>query len=348
MYTKEVCNKTGLTPKSLRIYEEKGLVTPQRDVNGYRKYSEKDMLKLREILLLKELGFSLHDIKILINKNTGEDNMFVRSIYFQKQAITKKILALKNIEKTLENSIHTLINDSSIGSDSHFETMEKVLEKNNRYIRNWVDNWNFDSWAIRYDQSVLLNNDELKLFQDYKLVLKEIQNELQITESTKILDLGCGTGNLTGLFSKKCEVYGIDQSLEMLLQCKEKYPYMKLRLGNFLDHQYIENTRFDYIVSTYAFHHLTKEEKEVALDHMQKSLKPEGKIIIGDLMFLNNNMREERREEFILKGREDLWEVVEEEFYGNIEEIKQYVEERGIKFSYRHFTNFTWILIIGG
>lgn len=346
MKTMDVCNRFGITPKGLRVYEEKGLVVPKRNKNGYRNYSDIDMLRLREILLLKDLGFSLQEIKVLLDKNIEDGYVFVRSLYLQKQAVQKKIQALKNIEKTIEDSIDNILNDNE-NNEIYFDTMERVLEKNKKTIRNWTDQWSFDTWAMNYDQSLSKNNDELEIFKDYPMVLEEVRKEIKAKNPEKILDLGCGTGNLTGLYSEELHVYGIDQSLEMLLQCKNKYPKMMVKLGNFLDKTYVEGVKFDCIATTYAFHHLTEVEKEKAIDYMLNSLNPKGKIVIGDLMFLNVGSREEKRQEFIENGREDLWEIVEDEFYSDVEKLKVYVEKKGIGFRYKHLVNFTWIIVIG-
>ncbi|KAB3524890.1 MerR family transcriptional regulator [Alkaliphilus serpentinus] len=347
MNTKNVCNRLGLTPKGLRVYEEKGLVVPARNENGYRNYSERDILRLREILLLKDLGFSLQDIKGLQDKSIDDEHIFVRSLYLQKQAINKKIQVLKNIERTLEESIDKVLNDE-MNKQLYLNAMGKTLDNNKRTMSSWRDQWNFDTWAITYDESLTNNNDELELFKDYSRVLEEVRKEIATTSCQRILDLGCGTGNLTGRYSQQVEVYGIDQSLEMLLQCKEKYPKMKVKLGNFLDETYIEGVKFDCIVTTYAFHHLTEAEKEKAIDYMLGALKPEGKIVIGDLMFLNEEKRKEKEQEFIARGREDLWETIEEEFYGDVEKLKTYIDKKGIGFKYKHLVNFTWMIVIQG
>ena len=104
-------------------------------------------------------------------------------------------------------------------------------------------------------------------------------------KDSKILEIGVGTGNLAGKFLEgNYEIIGIDQSREMLSVAKEKYPKLKVRLGEFLKIPY-ENNSFDYIVSTYAFHHLNDEEKSMAIEEMMRVLNDDGVIIIGDLMF---------------------------------------------------------------
>jgi len=341
----EVCKKLGITTKSLRIYEEKGLVVPKRDKNEYRNYSDLDLLRLRELLLLKDLGFSLQEIKKLLDKNAEDKHVFIRSLYIQRQAIQKKIQGLKNIEKTIIDSMSSLLNDNE-DKQIYFDTMEEVLKENKKNICNWTDQWSFDTWANNYDSSLHDNNDDLNLFQDYDMVLEEVRKEIESADPEKILDLGCGTGNLSGLYSDRLTVYGIDQSLEMLLQCKSKYSKMKLRLGNFLDSTYIEGMKFDSIATTYAFHHLTQEEKEQSIEFMLHALNPNGRIIIGDLMFWNEEKREEKKQEFVKRGNEHLWEIVEDEFYGDVEKLKNYVEGKGLKFRYKHLVHLTWLIVI--
>ena len=55
---------TSLTVKALRYYDEEGILSPsERDKNGYRLYNETDYEKARQIVLLRELDFSIMEIK---------------------------------------------------------------------------------------------------------------------------------------------------------------------------------------------------------------------------------------------------------------------------------------------
>ena len=57
MKIKEVCERTGLTRRAVRFYEEKGLVSPDIDAgNEYRDYSEADVRRLRLVARLRELA----------------------------------------------------------------------------------------------------------------------------------------------------------------------------------------------------------------------------------------------------------------------------------------------------
>jgi len=60
----ELARKTGVTSKTIRYYEEIGLVPPApRTPSGYRKYSEDDIQRLEFIRSAKALGVALEEIK---------------------------------------------------------------------------------------------------------------------------------------------------------------------------------------------------------------------------------------------------------------------------------------------
>lgn len=63
----EVQKQTGLTRKAIEYYEEKGLVAPHREENGYRSYSELDVEKLHKIATLRRLGLRLNEVEDILN-----------------------------------------------------------------------------------------------------------------------------------------------------------------------------------------------------------------------------------------------------------------------------------------
>ncbi len=73
----EVAIKLGLTKKSIRYYEEEGLLNPNREsANKYRTYSKEDVDTLRLIKFLRELNIPINDIKKLFaNELTLTDCM---------------------------------------------------------------------------------------------------------------------------------------------------------------------------------------------------------------------------------------------------------------------------------
>lgn len=68
MTRKDVCKATGLTVKTLRLYEEKGLITPERQYrNGreYRIYTPQLVEALQKIVLLRKALFTMDEIRTM-------------------------------------------------------------------------------------------------------------------------------------------------------------------------------------------------------------------------------------------------------------------------------------------
>lgn len=64
-----VARMSGLTVRTLHHYDEIGLLTPsQRGDNGYRLYTDEDLERLRQILVYRELGLGLDDIKSIVDE----------------------------------------------------------------------------------------------------------------------------------------------------------------------------------------------------------------------------------------------------------------------------------------
>lgn len=73
MKIKDVEKLTGLTAKSIRYYESKGLIAVQHNgENGYRIYAEEDVLHLKRIKLLCYLDFSIEEIRCIQGQKLPE------------------------------------------------------------------------------------------------------------------------------------------------------------------------------------------------------------------------------------------------------------------------------------
>jgi DNA-binding transcriptional MerR regulator len=64
----EVADRLGVSPRTIKYYEEIGLLIPgERSPGGFRLYAEPDVERLRRILRLKDMGFSLAAIREFIS-----------------------------------------------------------------------------------------------------------------------------------------------------------------------------------------------------------------------------------------------------------------------------------------
>ena len=62
MKINEVEKQLGITKANIRFYEKEGLITPVRNENGYRDYTEADIIQLKEIIILRKLGIPVQQI----------------------------------------------------------------------------------------------------------------------------------------------------------------------------------------------------------------------------------------------------------------------------------------------
>ncbi len=157
----------------------------------------------------------------------------------------------------------------------------------------------FDLWADGYDKTVGLSDDDNTYpFAGYKQVLAKIYSRCLSRGTPTVLDIGFGTGTLTAkLYEAGCDVYGQDFSPRMLDIAQPKMPGAKLYCGDFSQglHPDILSRRYDFIVSTYALHHLTDAQKRDFISGLLEILELDGEILIGDVAFATRRELEDCR-----------------------------------------------------
>ena len=64
---KELARLSGVSVRTLHYYEEVGLLAPRRRANGYRVFDADDAARLQQVLLYRDAGMALADIKALLD-----------------------------------------------------------------------------------------------------------------------------------------------------------------------------------------------------------------------------------------------------------------------------------------
>lgn len=341
---KEIATMFNITTNKIRFYEKKGLLMPIRQQdNKYRRFNQGDIFKLQSILLYRSIGLSIDSIQNILKNNEKEN--YLAHFNNQWKLVNDEIHRLNTIRKSLEQII-----DKIYEEPEEYKIKDDLLEiinESNELINikdQWTDKWNFNSWARSYDEDVKKDKGELKIYKNYERILKRVYDLVEALDKSepKILEIGVGTGNLASKFlDKNCEIIGIDQSREMLSVAKEKFPGLKVRLGEFLKIPY-ENKSFDIIISTYAFHHLNEKEKSAAIEEMIRVLKDSGSIIIGDLMFESKTA-----EEKILKNlSQNQIDEINDEYYSYIDLLSEQFKRYNKNLQYSKIDKFNYIIKI--
>ena len=100
---------SGLAPKTIRYYEDIGLIRPDRGGNGYRDYAEADIHKLRFLQRSRGLGFSVEECRQLLAlyEDKSRASSDVKELTQAKLTeIDRKIRALTELRRTLEHLVH--------------------------------------------------------------------------------------------------------------------------------------------------------------------------------------------------------------------------------------------------
>lgn len=86
MTIKEVEQYLDVPRATVRFYEKEGLINPGRGENGYREYSEEDVVKLKQIIIFRKLGMSIADIAdVLDGAKTLSEAVANNIIYLESQ-----------------------------------------------------------------------------------------------------------------------------------------------------------------------------------------------------------------------------------------------------------------------
>ncbi len=172
MTSGEIAKKAGVSQKAVRLYDKKGLLKPTDYSEGnYRLYDKEALVVLEKIVALKQIGFSLEEIK---NNLEAGDMQDIRSILEkqlqmmeQKQYQLNKVIAM--IKGTLERSTKEL----------DWDDISYIVQCIDLDLKADENHWD----ALKH------TGQELDWY-------VRIFKSLRLKEKEKVLDLGCGYGKL--------------------------------------------------------------------------------------------------------------------------------------------------------
>lgn len=154
----EVAEKMGITVRTLQYYDKEGLLSPSaKSVGGRRLYTDKDLVMLHQIVSLKSLGFSLHDIKQrLIFLETPAD--VANALTRQADNIRGKIEQLAASLTAIEQLRTEVLQMQTVSFKKYADIIANLQMKNNSYylIKHFDDDM-LDHVRHQFDKESSLN-----------------------------------------------------------------------------------------------------------------------------------------------------------------------------------------------
>ena len=134
----QVATRTGLTKRTLRYYEEVGLLPPtDRTEGNYRRYSEADVQRLERIKELRDLlGFSLNDIRELLYAE--DERGQIKLAYRQETEAAAKIAQLDRSDELIRRQLH-LVEQKLTGLEQMRASLLAKLECHEQRRRELLD-----------------------------------------------------------------------------------------------------------------------------------------------------------------------------------------------------------------
>ena len=164
---KEVARLAGVTVRTLHHYDEIGLLVPSgRTEAGYRLYDDGDLLRLQQIVIGRELGFSLEEIRRLLD-DPGVDRK--ETLRRQREGLVRRRRATDAMVRSIDRALEALEGGTTMAPEQLFDGFSAELREEARQRWGKTDayreaarrtaRYSKDDWArIRAEEAELLRS----------------------------------------------------------------------------------------------------------------------------------------------------------------------------------------------
>lgn len=179
--TGEFAKLANVTERTLRYYDKIGLLKPSSVLsNGYRQYTDSDLLKLQKILSMKHLGFSIEEIFPIVL----EDQNLKESFKMQIDLIDSRIKHMTAIKDSMESIVST-INDKNIDWNKIISLI-KMSSDDSNIVEHYKNAKNLNIRISLHD----------KYSQNKQGWFPWLFEQIDFSHINKLLEVGCGNGKL--------------------------------------------------------------------------------------------------------------------------------------------------------
>jgi DNA-binding transcriptional MerR regulator len=172
MNIKEITKLTGLTSRTLRVWEKAGLLAPQRRENSYREYESADLTRIFYITSLRALDLPLAAIREILLHSTDE-----------RTALAEHLLRLNQEQERLSRLVDCLTDKLEKGdfqmSEKDFELLKKeqLRENEEKYGEEIRENYGEESVSAWNEKYLKMTAEEMKWAEETHLRIVDLLNE---------------------------------------------------------------------------------------------------------------------------------------------------------------------------
>lgn len=274
--TGEFAKLANVTERTLRYYDKIGLLKPSSILsNGYRQYTDSDLLKLQKILSLKHLGFSIEEIFPIVL----EDQNLKESFKMQIDLIDSRIKHMTAIKDSMESIIST-INDKNINW-TKIISLIKMSNDDSNIIEHYKNAKNLNVRISLHD----------KYSQNKQGWFPWLFEQIDFSHINKLLEVGCGNGKLwknNKINLRNREIFLSDSSQGMVDEVRKT-------LGNDFNCMVFDcekipfkDSYFDAVIANHVLFYVYDINK--ALEEIRRVLNPLGVFYCST--YGSNHMKE--------------------------------------------------------
>lgn len=267
-----------VTERTIRYYDKIGLLKPSFVMeNGYRKYSDKDFLKLQKIVSLKQLGFSIQEIFPLI---ANDENVNLKdSFLLQSKLIDKRISQFQILNDALKSA-------ASLADKDELD-WSKVIEL--------VHLSQVETEIVEHYKNATNLNSRIMLHDKYSVNKKGwftwLYEQIDFGGVYRLLEVGCGNGKLwkdRNINIRNREIFLSDSSVGIIEEVRKELGKEFNCIVADCESIPFKDSYFDSIIANHVLFYVKDLDK--GLTEIQRVLKRDGFFYCST--YGSNHMRE--------------------------------------------------------
>lgn len=271
--TGQFAKLANVSERTIRYYDKIGLLKPSFVMeNGYRQYSDLDLLKLQKILSLKHLGFSIEEIFPMVMDNTN----LKESFELQIDLIEDKISHLQSLKDALKRASQT--------PDLSWDMILSLVQLSNE-----------ETNIIEQYKNAKNLNDRISLHEKYSTNKQGwfnwLFNQIDFSKVNRLLELGCGNGKLwqeNSIDLRNREIFLSDISEGMVEEVRNKLGSDFNCIVADAEKIPFKDSYFDTIIANHVLFYLN--DLNLGLKEIDRVLKSDG--ILYCSTYGKNHMKE--------------------------------------------------------